>query len=191
MFMSLERLYPIIALTLLAAGTLWLERTTLSNAPRPATAERQHPDSIGEGIRLTSFDISGQQRYELVADKATHYPIADVTEFEQPILKYDTADGELRVSANRGESRKGGETLFLVGNVQVFRDTLDGTPGLTFASNSLRVWPDDQRAETDDPVVLTQGSSVAHGNGMRADNLFGTLQLIGDARVTMPPSPRN
>jgi len=191
MSISIDRFYPIIALALLAAGTLWLERATRSDEPRPASEVRQHPDFIGEHVRLTSFDPAGQQRYELLADKATHYPLSDVTEFEQPYLQYETEDGELRVSADWGEAREGGETLLLVGNVQFFRDGLDGNPDLTFASNSLKVWPDDQRAETDDPVVLTQGNTVAHGNGMRADNLFGTLQLIGDARVSMPPSSRN
>lgn len=188
---SLDRLYPIIALALLVAGTLWLERATRSDEPGPTSNVRQHPDFIGEHIRLSSFDPTGRQRYELLADKATHYPLSDVTEFEQPHLQYETADGELRVSADWGESREGGETLLLVGNVQLFRDGYEGNPDLTFVSNSLRVWPDDQRAETDDPVVLTQGKSVAHGNGMRADNLFGTLQLIGGARVSMPPSSRN
>lgn len=188
---SIDRLYPIIALALLAAGTLWLERATRSDEPRTASQVRQYPDFIGEHIRLTSFDPAGQQRYQLFADKATHYPLSDVTEFEQPDLRYDTAEGELHLSADRGESREGGETLLLRGNVRVLRDGRDGNPELTFASNSLRVWPDEQRAETDDPVVLTQGNTVAHGNGMRADNLFGTLQLIGDARVSMPPSSRN
>ena len=61
---------------------------------------------------------------------------------------------------------------------------------MTFASETLTVWPEDERAETRDPVVLTQGVSTAHANGLKSDNLFGTLDLLGSVRVHMPRSPR-
>ncbi len=191
MWIPLDRLYPILALAALAGATLWLERATRSDEPRTSTEVRQFPDFMGEEIRLTRFDAQGQRVYELLADTVIHYPAGDVTELVQPRLRYETTDGELRVNANWGESREGGETLFLVGEVEVFRDGIDGGPDMTLTSDTLTVWPDDQRAETDDPVVLTQGVNVAVGNAMRADNLFGTLQLIGDAKVTMPRPPKN
>ena len=37
------------------------------------------------------------------------------------------------------------------------------------------------------PVVLRQGTSIAHGQSMRADSLFGTLELTGRARATLQP----
>lgn len=191
MWIPLDRLYPIIALATLAGATLWLERVTRSDEPRASAEVRQFPDFIGETIRMTRFDAQGQRQYELLADKVIHYPAGDVTELEQPRLQYETPDGEIRVTAHWGESSDGGEVLFLVGEVEVFRDGVEGGADMTLTSDTLRLWPDDQRAETDDPVVLTQGDKVATGNAMRADNLFGTLQLIGDAKVTMPRAPRN
>lgn len=191
MQVSLDRLYPLIALAILAGATIWLERVTRSDEARPAAEARQFPDFIGEQIRLIRFDENGEQRYELLADKLTHYPLGDVTELDFPRLRYDTPDGELRIQANWAESRKGGEVLWLVGNVEVFRQGLPGNADLTLTSKTLTVWPDDQRAETSDPVVLTRDDSVARGNAMKADNLFGTLQLIGDASVLMPRSSRN
>lgn len=186
----LDRLYPVIALAALAAATMWLEQATRSDEPRPAAASRQLPDFIGEQIRLVRYDVSGEPQYELVADKITHFPLGDVAELDFPHLRYDTPDGELRIRADWAESRSGGEVLELVGNVEVFREGLGGNPDLTLSSKTLTVWPDDQRAETSDPVVLTRGDSVARGNAMKADNLFGTLQLIGDASMLMPRSPR-
>lgn len=191
MWIPLDRLYPIIALAALAGATLWLERVTRSDEPRSHAEARQFPDFIGEQVRMTRFDVTGQRRYELIADKVTHYPVGDVTEFEQPHLRYETADGQLRITAAWGETREGGETLDLVGDVEVFRDGIDGNVDMSLTSDTLTVWPDDERAATDDPVVLTHGATVATGNGMRADNLFGALQLIGNARVVMPRAPRN
>ncbi len=190
MSLSIDRLYPVIALAVLAGATLWLERVTQSDAPRSATEVRQDPDFIGESIRLTTFDQDGRQHYELIADKVVHYPASDLTEFEMPRLRYDTPEGEVRISAIRGESRAAGEEIYLAGDVQVIRDGLAGDPDLTLASRTLTIWPDDERAETTDPVVLTRGDSIARGNGMKADNLFGKLELIGDASVVLPPSSR-
>lgn len=190
MALPIDRLYPIIALAILAGVTLWLERVTQSDAPRSAGEVRQHPDFIGEGVRVISFDEDGRQHYELIADRVTHYPGSDLTDLDMPRLRYDTQEGEVRVSAVRGQSRAAGEEIHLSGDVHVVRDGLAGEPDLTLASPTLTVWPDDERAETSDPVVLTRGDSVARGNGMKADSLFGKLELIGDARVVMPPSSR-
>lgn len=189
--LSLDRLYPLIAVAILAGATLWLERVTRSDEARPAAEARQFPDFIGEQIRLIRFDESGVQRYELFAEKLTHYPLGDITELDAPRLRYDTPDGELRIGAKWAESRQGGEVLWLVGDVEVFRQGLPGNTDLTLTSNTLTVWPDDQRAETSDPVVLTRDDSIARGNAMKADNLFGTLQLIGNTSVLLPRSSRN
>jgi lipopolysaccharide export system protein LptC len=184
---SIDRLYPVIALASLAAATVWLERVTRSDDPRPAAEVREHPDFIGKNIHVSHFGDDGQLRYTLVAVTVRHYPLGDVTEFEFPRLRYETEEGLLRAFADRGESHQGGEVLHLQGNAEIYRDGISGNPDISVLSDRLTLWPDDQRAATDDPVVLTQGRTVATGNAMRADNIFGTFELIGDARVTMPP----
>jgi lipopolysaccharide export system protein LptC len=35
--------------------------------------------------------------------------------------------------------------------------------------------------------IMTRGAGRASARGMRADNLFGTLELIGEVSTTMPP----
>lgn len=187
MLASIDRLYPILALAALAGATVWLERATRSDEPRPVAEVREHPDFIGQNIRVSNFGDDGRLRYTLVAGTVRHYPLGDVTEFEFPRLRYETEEGLLRAFADRGESHKGGEVLYLQGNAEIYRDGIAGNPDISVLSDNLTLWPDDQRAATDDPVILTQGRTVAHGNAMRADNLFGTFELIGDARVTMPP----
>lgn len=183
---SVDRIYPLVALILLAAATLWLERISRVpdvEAERPA---RVDPDFIGEHIRMLQFNADGTPRYELLAERVVNYPHSGITDFEQPRLLYQTRDGELRVTAEHGESRDDGEVIHLTGDVFVHREGVEGNPEMTLRSNTLTLWPDTQRAATDDPVVLTRGPSVAYGNGMRADNLYGTLELIGDARVRIP-----
>lgn len=187
MLAPIDRLYPLIALAALAAATVWLERTTRSDDPRPAAQVRTHPDFIGTNIRVSSFGEDGELRYTLVAATVRHYPLDDVTEFGAPRLRYETEEGLLRASADQGESRQGGQVLHLRGSAEIYRDGVAGNPDISLRSDSLTLWPDDHKASTDDPVVLTQGRTVAHGNAMRADNIFGMFELIGDARVSLPP----
>lgn len=184
--MALDRLYLLIGLLLLAGATLWLEQMTRPDADAVREETRSTADFIGENVRMTNYDEQGNQRYELLAETVLNYPDSDITDFEQPRLRYQTSDGELRISARHGRSYDEGEMIHLTGDVDVFREGLAGNPDLTLRSNSLTVWPDTQRAATDDPVVMTRGNIVAHGNGMRADNLYGTMELIGDTRVRMP-----
>jgi lipopolysaccharide export system protein LptC len=187
---SFHQLYPILALVALAGGTVWLERITRDEDPRPATEARRDPDFTAEQTRLVSFDVNGRQRYELLADRITNYPFAGITQLERPRLRYDSGGRELRISANAGAVSDSGAQVLLTGDVRAARAATAEAPAMSFASESLRVWPDDERAESRDPVVLTQGSTTARGRGLKSDNLFGTLDLLGDVTVHMPRSSR-
>ncbi len=188
MSFPLDRLYPIIVLTALAGGTLWLERVTNSEQPSGQAEIRQEPDFIAEQSHTVRYDETGKLRYELYADKITHYPATNISELDEPRLRYAADQREVRVTSRYGEVRSGGEEVFLSGKVSVVREGLPGEALLTMDSDTLTVWPDTEQASTDDPVVLTQGNTVARGNAMRADNLFGTLKLIGSTSIHMPSS---
>jgi lipopolysaccharide export system protein LptC len=187
----LPRLYPVIALVVLAGATVWLERATREDDNSRPAELRRDPDFTAEQTRLIGYDAVGRQRYELLADRVTNYPLSGITEFERPRLRYDSEGRELRVSAKTGEAHTGSDEVLLKGEVRGLRAAAPGSPEMTFASETLKIWTDDQRAETSDPVVLTQGASTAHADGLKSDNLFGTLDLIGSVRVQMPRSARN
>jgi lipopolysaccharide export system protein LptC len=80
--------------------------------------------------------------------------------------------------------------VYFSGEVKVVRKGTQDKHDMTLTSDTLRLWPDEQRAETADPVVLTQGETVAHARAMKADNLIESIQLLGDAKVRMPRSSR-
>jgi lipopolysaccharide export system protein LptC len=187
---SAQQLYPVLALIVLAGGTVWLDRATRDDAEGSRRSVRSTPDFTAEGTRLTSFDQTGALRYELDADKVTNYPASDITELEEPRLRYLGQGRELRVSAHTGTISKGGDEVFLAGEVKSERDGTGGSGAMSFASETLKIWPDEERAETSDPVVLKQGDTTARALGMKTDNLFGTLDLIGKASVHFPRNSR-
>lgn len=187
---SIYQLYPIIALVVLAGGTVWLERVTRDERPPSRAEMRRTPDITAEQTRLISFDASGRQRYELLAERVVNFPHSNLTELEQPRLRYASNGRELRISARAAVVSDGGDEVFLTGDVRAHREATADAAAMSFASESLRLWPDQERAETHDPVVLTQGTTTARAKGLRSDNLFGTLDLLGDVHVHMPRSSR-
>ncbi|MCL4756826.1 MAG: LPS export ABC transporter periplasmic protein LptC [Rhodocyclaceae bacterium] len=191
MAVPVDRLYPLIAIAALAAATVWLERVATGENDRPAADVRIEPDFIGAHIRMVSFKEDGRQHYELLADRIIHHPVDDRTEFENPRITYVRQDLPLTIRARHGESIDKGEQVFLTGNVQVFRDAAKEDERMHLDSDSLTLWPKEERAESSDPVAVRQGSTSAHADGMVADNLGGSLLLKGNTRVTIPRSTRN
>ena len=110
----------------------------------------------------------------------------DITRLEQPRLRMNNESRETRISAEHAEVSPGGEQVDLRGTVRVHRPGVANDPALSLDSETLTVWPDSYRAHTDSPVQLRRGTTRADALGMRADDLFGTLELIGKVRVNMP-----
>lgn len=185
------RLYPVIALALIAGGSILLEQATRVDDPAGEAARSGAPDFVAERSRIVGFGVDGAERYELVAETIVHFPADDTIRLHQPRLLLRAVGSETRIVAQGAEVSPGGEQVDFAGGVQVDR-RIEGDPSpTTLRSETLSVWPDSHRARSDSPVQLTQGASTATARGLRADNLFGTLELIGDVEVHMPSRQQN
>ncbi len=185
------RLYPVIALALIAAGSILLEQATRVDEPAGEAMRSGAPDFVAERSRIVGFGVDGAERYELLAETIVHFPADDTIRLHQPRLLLRTVDSVTRIVAQGAEVSPGGEQVDFAGGVEVDRRT-EGDPTPTrLRSETLSVWPDSHRARSDTPVRLTQGASTATARGLRADNLFGTLELIGDVEVHMPSRQQN
>jgi lipopolysaccharide export system protein LptC len=180
------RLYPIVVLGLLAGASVWLERITRVDEPAAEAMAQTGPDFIAEHTRVVGYGTDGSQRYELFADRLSHFPQGDVTRLDMPRLRMINEGRETRITARQAEVSPGGEQVDMQGEVRVRRPAAADDPALALDSETLRIWPDAYRARTDSPVQLARGTTRADALGMRADNLFGTLELIGKVRVNMP-----
>ena len=187
---TFPQLYPLVALIVLGGATLWLERATRDDDDRARAEVRRDPDFTAEQTRLISFGADGKQRYELLADRIAHYPASNVTELERPRLRYDAQGRELHISANTGEVLADGDEILLSGEVRGQRAGLGGSPPMSLASATLRIWPNEDRAETHDSVVLTEGATTVHAGGLKADNIFGILNLLDGVTAVMPRTSR-
>ncbi|MBT0962689.1 LPS export ABC transporter periplasmic protein LptC [Denitromonas iodatirespirans] len=185
MRLSPQHLYPIIALTVLAGGSLWLDRVSQDPAQPSDPAARRGPDVIVDTMSLTRFDLTGKPQYTIDARQMTHYPALAQSHLDEPVVHYRRDDARLRLTADSGIARDDGERVDLSGQVRAAR-TLPNKPVATFASQSLVLWPNTEQAKSIDPVVLTQDGAEVHGNGMTANNLFGDITLTGGVVANLP-----
>lgn len=183
---SVHRIYPVLALALLAGASIWLERLTRAPIAGPAQIQSQAPDFIATKSSIVGFGKDGTQRYILFADTLTHLPHSGITELERPRLEILSGARKLEITSNKGKVSAQGERVDFMGDVVAERDGAAGQSAMRFVSEQLAVWPDDHRAESTVPVKLTQGLTTAEALGLQANNLFGTLDLIGKARVNIP-----
>jgi lipopolysaccharide export system protein LptC len=173
-------LFPLTMLVLLAALTFWLNR--LIQEDKPHGPQRHDADYRVERFEVRRFDTEGQLQHTLTADKLVHYPDDDSTIVTAPrITYYRQPPSEL--SARMAFVGRDGKEIDLVDDVRVIRHgALGDSPPTVLETRTLKIFPDDEKGRTSDPVVITQGKSVMHGSGLELDNKSGITVLHG--RVT-------
>lgn len=173
-------LFPLAMLMLLAALTFWLNRVI--GEDRARGPQRHDPDYWVERFEVRRFNIEGQLQHTLVAEKLLHYPDDDTTVVTAPHITYHLPPPS-EVSARMAYIGKDGKEIDLVDSVRVTRHSTTGdAPPIQLETKSLKVFPDEEKARTRDPVLITQGNSILHGSGLDLDNKSGMTVLHG--RVT-------
>jgi lipopolysaccharide export system protein LptC len=176
-------LFPLFMLLLLAALTFWLSRVIQGEAPRGPL--RHDPDYWAEGVELRRFDINGTLQHTLAAEKLVHYPDDDTTIVTRPHVTYHRQP-PVEIAARMAYIGRDGYEVDLVDEVKVTRHgaTAD-VPPTTLETRTLKIFPDEEKGRTDDPVVLTRGASVVHGTGLEIDNGTGITVLRGRVSGTL------
>lgn len=173
-------MFPLFMLLLLAALTFWLSRVIQSDAPRGPL--RHDPDYWVEGVQLRRFDVDGKLQHTLTAEKLLHYPDDDTTIVTKPHVTYHQRL-PLEIEARMAYIGRDGKEIDLVDDVKVVRHgATDDLPPTVLEARTLKIFPDEEKGSTNDPVILTRGASVMHGTGLETDNRTGITVMRG--RVT-------
>lgn len=174
----------LLPLLVLLAGTYWL---TLQVAPLPAVPDykaRHDPDIILENFAAQALGKNGLPRFSLVAQKMMHYPDDDSTHLQMPSLVYTAPlRPAVHISADNGEVSRNGDDIFLRNNVQIVRDATATQSEMEIATSYLHVAPDDERADTDQPLVLKDANGTVNAVGMQLDNRARALKLLAQVKA--------
>ena len=165
-------------LLVLAASSAWilhdLEPELLSGEDPPV----QVPDFFLENFVTTIRDEQGRPTQRIEAVHMAYFPETGTRELTWPRLTMYRDDATpWQARSERGWLSASGDVMLLQGEVLIWRNDRDGDPRIEISTRDLRVLPETDYGETDQPVVVTTRHSRSRGVGMRAWLEKGRLEL--------------
>ncbi len=179
----------VLPLLLLLAGTYWLSQQVLPLPPTPDYKARHDPDVIVTNFSAVTLGVQGEPRFLLAAQKMEHYPDDDTTYLVEPRLT-GTAAGKppIHFAASRGEVSHNGDEVFLHDRVQVVRDAYAKVGEMTITTSYLHVVPDEEKADTDRPITVTETHGTTTAVGMNLDSKAGVVKLLAQVKSEYEPA---
>ncbi|MEX3775525.1 LPS export ABC transporter periplasmic protein LptC [Pseudomonas sp. MYb118] len=124
----------------------------------------------------------GRVQYEMTSDKAEHVKATDITLVTKPDLNmYRGTDYPWHVTSDRGEVNPGGTEVELIDNVRVKR-TDEKNRDTLITSTRMTVFPQEQYAQTQQPVRIDGAGGVSTGVGMKAYLKDSRIHLLSNVR---------
>ena len=187
---------PVLLMGGLAALTYWLDAQVQSSGRRDDGSARHDPDLFIERFSAVTFDADGKVRQMLAATRAEHFPDDGSVELVGPAFELtEPGKPRLAVTASKGTVSGDRETVTLRGDVRATRDAAPATKAgetalgaATFTTDTLRIIPREQRAETDGRVTIEEARGIISGVGMMLDNNARTVKLKSSVRGTLQPT---
>ena len=179
-------LFPLSLLLTLAALTFWLRYASEQPDARRDGKYRHDPDYIINDATLRKLDNTGQLAYTLKSPEIRHYPDDDSTKLRLPILIHQNPKKpSITMTADDAHMSSKGEQVDLTGNVRIHRAATAKDAEMVVTAPQLTVLPDEEKAYTRHPVLMTQGNSWIKGVGFRMDNRARTYLLEAQARASL------
>lgn len=175
-------IFPLSLMVVLAALTFWLRYATEMDEPRHDGKTRHDPDFIVSDGTLRKIDLSGNLKSTLSASEIRHYPDDDGSDLSDPkMVSYYPTRPSVTVTAKRAHSNKGGQQVDLYDDVEITRAASEKDEAMIGYTDMLTVLPDDEKAYTKSPVLITQGRSWVKGVGLKADTREQTYVIEAQA----------
>ena len=179
---------PLAPLFMLLGATYWLSLQVQPSDSEPNKNLRHDPDYIIDNFIATTLDEHGKIRFVMSAKKLLHYPDDDSTHLEAPRLESMTAEHPpTRMTALTGELSSKGDEVFLRGEVTIVRPAYAEKSELTFNTNYLRVLPNKDLADSDQPVTMADARTTLNAVGMELDNKARTIKFLTRVKTEYEP----
>jgi lipopolysaccharide export system protein LptC len=183
---------PLLMMAGLALGTWWLLRNAPSvDEPRAAVAPRHEADYVMTRFVVQRFGSDGALRTQIEGDRLRHFPDDDTLEIDHARIRAIASDGTVTLAAATKALANGdGSEVQLLGNAHVTRPGVDPQDTIEFQGEFLHAFRNTERVRSHLPVVVTQGQSVIHAQGMEYDNLARVVDLKGRNSATFAAPTR-
>ncbi|MEI7432460.1 MAG: LPS export ABC transporter periplasmic protein LptC [Betaproteobacteria bacterium] len=179
-------LFPLSIILTLAVMTFWLRYATELPEIRYDGKHRHDPDYIVTNSNLRKIDDTGKLKYTLKSPEVRHYPDDETTDLIKPDIEFlNPKKSTITMTSDRAHVSKDGEQIDLYGNARIVRAATQKDPAMISTSPDLTVFPDEEKAFTKSPVLITQGKSWIKGVGLQIDNRAQTYILESNASASL------
>jgi lipopolysaccharide export system protein LptC len=183
-------LFPLSLLAALAVLSFWLRYATELPDERRDGKHRHDPDFVISDSVLRKINSSGALQYTLTSAVIRHYPDDDSSDIAKPHLVYQyPTRPSVTIRAERGHATKEGEQVDLYENVHLTRAATAKDEEMNGYTDRLTVFPDDEKAFTKSPVLITKGKSWLKGVGLQVDSRAQTYVLESQAFAVLESKP--
>ena len=136
------------------------------------------PDFRATNVSLTDFDEKGTAVHRLSAGTMEHFSDERMRATDVRYYSLDPQKPQITTVSDRAWSNDSLETMELSGNVKTTRAATPEEPELMIRSDYFRVYLDEHRLETPNPVFMSRGEDTTQSEGgMKYDNVGRTVEL--------------
>jgi lipopolysaccharide export system protein LptC len=185
---SLMGYLPLLLMVSLALGT-WLVAKNSPGLLMPSTpgALTHEPDYTLDHFTMQRFDATGALKVEIEGDHMQHFADDDTMEVEKiRVLSLDEDGSRMTATALRGRAKGDASVVWLDGQAQIVSDRPGELP-VQVNGEHLRAQPKLKRVDSESTVIVQQGGSEFHADGMEYDHVSRILTLHGAAHAMMLP----
>jgi lipopolysaccharide export system protein LptC len=175
-------LFPLTIMLALAGLTFWLRHAIELPEERKDGKHRHDADYIIDQPQVRKLDKTGRLQYTLDALQIRHYPDDDTTDVAKPFLvNLQPGRPSVSIRSERAHVSQDGNQVDFYDDVKVQRAATPAQALMLASMAELTVRPEDEKAFTKSPVLITQGNSWLKGIGMRIDQKTQTYVLESKA----------
>ncbi len=131
----------------------------------------EEPDALLTGFEITQFDTQGIRLYRIYASNATYFENQGRTDIRGlRMTVYSEGKDDWQLTANEGIYEESMEDPLLILNGNVHLSSMgDQQSPITFQTDSLKIYPRRQFAESMSRVIVENESSKFHADQFQAD----------------------
>ncbi|PCJ39480.1 MAG: LPS export ABC transporter periplasmic protein LptC [Moraxellaceae bacterium] len=178
-----------VTLLLLAGLLRWYTDYAVSQ-PSPNLSSTPLPDTIVLNLEQLNFNDAGQLTYKLHAKQARHFEKQATAEFtDLSLIIFNNGKAEWHVHANAGLTTNNAEIIELSGDVSIQQDSKSHKEPIQLNTAKLLFSPKKEYAETREPVIIQQGTSVTHATGMKVNIRAGEITLLSNVKSRYEITP--
>ncbi|OUS31713.1 LPS export ABC transporter periplasmic protein LptC [Gammaproteobacteria bacterium 45_16_T64] len=156
----------------------------------PSMSASLLPDAIVTGLQQQNYDSSGLPSYSLSADQATHFSEKGITQLKSPnLLLFEDGTPTWHAVALNGLTANNGDIIELRGSVTIQQDADAYAVPVVLKTNSLRLSPKKEYAETHEPVTIHQGTGITRATGMQVNIRDGEIILLSKVKSRYETTP--